>query len=119
MPISEPLFQLLQQVERIDGNPYVFPSPKTGKPFASIYHSWNTARTKAGLSDVRMHDLRHSFASFLINNGRQLYEVQQILGHSQIKTTQRYAHLSNESLQNSANTAADSMPWLAEQFSDK
>lgn len=61
-----------------------------------------------GLSVVRMHDLRHSFASLFINSGRTLYEVQQILGHTQVKTTQRYAHLSHNTLLDatkSANTA--------------
>lgn len=53
---------------------------------------------KTSLFDVRMHDLRHSFASLLINSGRTLYEVQHILGHTQIKTTQRYAHLSQDTL---------------------
>ena len=55
-----------------------------------------------------MHDLRHSHASFMVNSGRTLYEVQHILGHTQVKTTQRYAHLSHETLlaaTNSVNTA--------------
>ena len=55
-------------------------------------------RTLAGLTDVRLHDLRHSHASFLVNAGRTLYEVQHILGHSQVATTQRYAHLSPDTL---------------------
>jgi site-specific recombinase XerD len=63
----------------------------------------------AGLADVRMHDLRHSFASLLINSGRTLYEVQHILGHTQIKTTQRYAHLSQDTLLAAANAAADAV----------
>ncbi|MFZ2855725.1 MAG: tyrosine-type recombinase/integrase, partial [Rhodocyclaceae bacterium] len=66
---------------------------------------WDTARGKAGLADVRIHDLRHSFASFLVNAGRSLYEVQKILGHTQVKTTQRYAHLSQETLIDAANAA--------------
>jgi site-specific recombinase XerD len=61
---------------------------------------------------VRIHDLRHSFASFLINGGRSLYEVQKILGHTQLKTTQRYAHLSHDSLVAAANTAVVSVPLL-------
>jgi len=52
-----------------------------------------------------MHDLRHSFASLLINSGRTLYEVQHILGHTQVKTTQRYAHLSQDTLLAAANAA--------------
>ena len=53
-----------------------------------------------------MHDLRHSFASFLVNAGRSLYEVQKILGHTQVKTTQRYAHLAQETLLDATNAVA-------------
>jgi site-specific recombinase XerD len=52
-----------------------------------------------------MHDLRHSFASFLVNAGRTLYEVQHLLGHTQIKTTQRYSHLSQHTLLDASNAA--------------
>jgi site-specific recombinase XerD len=62
------------------------------------------------LTDVRIHDLRHSFASFLVNAGRSLYEVQRILGHTQIKTTQRYSHLSQDSLIAAANVAFNCVP---------
>ena len=78
----------------------------------SIYYSWDTARREVGLEDVRIHDLRHSYASFLVNAGRSLYEVQRLLGHTQIKTTQRYAHLSHDTLldaTNSVNTALGGM----------
>jgi integrase len=87
-------------------------SSVTGKPYVSFYSSWNTAREQAGLKDVRVHDLRHSFASLLVNQGRTLYEVQKILGHTQVKTTQRYAHLSHDTLldaTNSVNTALSGM----------
>ena len=77
---------------------WIFPSPITGEPFKGLYASWNTARKKAGLSDVRIHDLRHNFASALVNQGRSLYEVQALLGHADPQTTQRYAHLSQERL---------------------
>ena len=83
---------------------WVFANPKTLKPYVSIFCSWNTARTKAGLADVRIHDLRHSYASFLVNAGRSLYEVQRLLGHTQIKTTQRYAHLSHDTLLDATNS---------------
>ena len=59
-----------------------------------------------------MHDLRHSFASFLVNAGRSLYEVQKILGHTQIKTTQRYAHLSQDTLLEAANVVFKAVPLL-------
>ena len=54
---------------------------------------------------MRLHDLRHSFASLLINSGRTLYEVQIILGHTQVKTTQRYAHLGQDKLLAASNAA--------------
>ena len=76
----------------------IFANPKTGAPFVSFFFSWNNARIRAGLPDFRIHDLRHSFASYLVNAGRSLYEVQELLGHADIKTTSRYAHLSRERL---------------------
>ena len=85
--------------------PYVFPNPKTHKPFCTIFYSWDTARKKAGLPEVRIHDLRHTFASTLVNNGVSLYEVQKLLGHAHIRTTERYAHLKQERLQESAGFA--------------
>lgn len=53
-----------------------------------------------------MHDLRHNFASLLINSRRSIYEVKELLGHTQIKTTMRYAHLSNETLLDASNATA-------------
>ena len=79
---------------------------KRHKQYVSIFCSWNTARGKADLQDVRIHDVRHSYASFLVNAGRSLYEVQRLLGHTQIKTTQRYAHLSHDTLLAAANAAS-------------
>lgn len=84
--------------------------PDTKKPFVSIFYAWNTARKKAGLPDLRIQDLRHSFASFLINGGRSQYEIQKILGHTQVKTIQRYAHFSQDSLISAANTASNVIP---------
>ena len=108
LPITPQLLELYNSIPKTNGE-YLFASPVTGKPYVSIYNSWNSARTKAGLKDVRMHDLRHSFASALVNSGRSLYEVQTLLGHSTSTMTQRYAHLSNESLMSAASCAGDLM----------
>lgn len=102
IPLSDGVIQMLATMPH-DSSKWIFPNPKTGKPYVSIFCSWDTARIQAGLADVRIHDLRHSFASFLVNAGRSLYEVQKILGHTQIKTTQRYAHLSQDTLIDAAN----------------
>ena len=112
IPISDGLAALLETVPRIPGCEWIFSNPKTAKPYVSVYCSWNTARTAAGLADVRMHDLRHSFASFLVNSGQSLYTVQKLLGHTQVKTTQRYAHLSQESLLIASNEIGKAIPIL-------
>jgi integrase len=109
VPLSDGALQVLAQVPKITGLPFVFANPKTQLPFVSIFCSWNTARKQADLQDVRMHDLRHSFASFLVNAGRSLYEVQKILGHTQVKTTQRYAHLAQQTLVDAANAAVKAL----------
>jgi integrase len=108
LPITPQLLELYKQIP-ITQSPYLFASPITNKPYATIYCSWNSARVKAGLRDVRIHDLRHSFASALVNNGRSLYEVQTLLGHSTSTMTQRYAHLSNEALMSAASCAGSLM----------
>jgi integrase len=95
VPMSDGVIRLLHSVPRHEC-PWVFPNPNTLRPFVSFHCGWDTARKRAGLADVRVHDLRHSFASLLINSGRTLFEVQRILGHTQVKTTQRYAHLSHD-----------------------
>jgi site-specific recombinase XerD len=92
---------------RFEQTEYVFANPRTGLPFEQIYFSWNAARTKAGLEDLRIHDLRHSFASAMVNSGMTLYDVKEILGHANIKTTQRYAHLSNSRLRKAAESVSD------------
>ncbi|WP_242523302.1 tyrosine-type recombinase/integrase [Thiocystis minor] len=58
------------------------------------------------MPELRMHDLRHSFASALVNSGRSIYEVKQLLGHSKITTTERYAHLSQQTLLDATDAAA-------------
>jgi integrase len=85
---------------------YLFINVNTGKPYSCIKKSWNRIRIEAGLPKLRLHDLRHQYASMLVNEGRSLYEVQQILGHSDPKVTQRYAHLNSDSLREAANAAS-------------
>lgn len=100
---------LLRAISRRDGNPYVFPSPVNGRPSASLFFPWDRIRKRAGLADVRLHDLRHSYASFLVNQGISLYVVQGLLGHAHARTTQRYAHLSQETLLDAAERVSEAV----------
>jgi integrase len=102
VPLSEGALEVITKVKEkygIHGFTFIFANLDTGLPFINVFYSWNAARCRAGLDYLRIHDLRHSFASFLVNAGRSLYEVQELLGHADSRTTTRYAHLSRERLQ--------------------
>jgi len=103
IPLSDAAIELLQSLPRQDDIPWVFFNPKTKKPPVSMTCAWDTIRKKVGIPEVRLHDLRHSFASFLVNSGRSLYEVQKLLGHHDPKVTMRYAHLSPQSMLEAVN----------------
>lgn len=103
VPLNDSAIDVLDQ---LDTDEYLFINQQTGAPYTTIHKVWSRLRRKAGLTHLRIHDLRHQYASFLVNSGRTLYEVQQILGHSDPSVTQRYAHLSTKALQDAANSAS-------------
>lgn len=77
---------------------HVFPSRAGGSYMVGLQKAWERVRTRADLGDVRIHDLRHSFASFAAANGASLFLIGKALGHSQSQTTERYAHLRDDPL---------------------
>jgi len=109
VPLSSSAIEVFRSLERREGCPYVVPNPATLKPWGNLHHQWDAIRRRAGLDGVRIHDLRHSFASNLVNSGRSIYEVGRLLGHSQVKTTQRYAHLSDTVLMSAMEEAANAV----------
>lgn len=105
--LSDAALEVLRAMPRTPGTPWLFPGQSPGKPLSDLYLFWNKLRRKLGLADVRIHDLRHTFASFLVNAGHSLYEAQKMLGHSDPRTTMRYAHLERASLLAAAKTVSD------------
>lgn len=106
VPLNDSALEILSQLDTQNRHEYLFINQKTGNPYTTIGKVWNRLRMKAGLKHLRLHDLRHQYASFLVNGGRTLYEVQQILGHSDPKVTMRYAHLSTKALRDAADSAS-------------
>ncbi len=109
IPLSDEAVAVLQAIPRVPGNPWLFPGHAAGKPLSDIYLFWDRLRRRLGMADVRIHDLRHTFASILVNAGHSLYEVQQLLGHHDPRTTMRYAHLGMTSLLAAAQTVGSSV----------
>jgi integrase len=105
IPLNDQAISILESLGTRDKYDHPFIG-RRGK-LTTINRVWNRLRKDAGLPRLRLHDLRHNYASFLINSGRSLYDVQNILGHSDPSVTQRYAHLSTKSLQDAANSASD------------
>jgi integrase len=82
---------------------WVFPTQSTNRFYVGFHRDWQVLRRKANLSrHYRFHDLRHSFASRLVSRGVSLYMVKELLGHADIKTTMRYAHIDSGSLRDAA-----------------
>lgn len=109
VPLSDAALAVLEQLPKWERCPFVLPNPKTLKPYTSVFNAWDRARRAAGLPDVRMHDLRHSAASNMVNAGQSLYVVGTVLGHANVITTKRYAHLSSESLLAAVNAGTKAM----------
>jgi integrase len=86
---------------------HIFINPKFNKPYDSFHSAWDRARLRVELPEVRIHDLRHTYASLLINKGASIYEVQTLLGHHNVSMTQRYAHLAPNTLQSKVELVAD------------
>jgi integrase len=105
-PLSDDAVAVLRAIPRFEDCPFIVPNPKTLKPFANIFNGWNSARKAAGVPDVRIHDLRHSAASNLVNSGQSLYVVAKVLGHSQMRSAERYAHLNADVLLEAVNAAS-------------
>ena len=98
IPLNAGALQILHDQHQIAGNDYVFPAYRGKGFYEGTPKVWKNIRSVAGLEDVRLHDLRHSFASIAVSGGASLPIIGALLGHAHSATTQRYAHLSDDPL---------------------
>lgn len=109
--LPPPAIEILSHLPRL--NSYVFPGdlsdPKADKPRYDLNRPWRAVQRRAGLEGVRIHDLRHSFASFAAAGGAALPMIGKLLGHSQPQTTLRYSHLADDPLRAVSNKVAETI----------
>ena len=103
----------IKTIKKLEDNDFVITGKKSGGRLTDLQHPWRRIRKTAGLDDVRLHDLRHSFASRGLIVGEGLPMIGKLLGHSQIQTTARYAHLANDPIKSAADRIADGISMSA------
>jgi integrase len=109
VPLSRRALKLLQLTRSADeAGRFVFPGRSTDKPLTDIKKSWAAICKSAKLDGVRLHDLRHTYASHLVSSGSSLPIIGALLGHTQTQTTNRYAHLLDDPLRD----ATEQVPFL-------
>ncbi len=96
VPLSDPAVNILRSLPRLHENPFVFPGARQGQPLANIWKRWDRIRRRAGLADVRLHDLRRTVGSWLASSGNSILVVQQALHHKSYSAALIYARLSED-----------------------
>jgi integrase len=109
IPLGAPAVEVLSGVARIEGATYIFPASSGEGHFQGVEKVWRRVRVAAGFPALRLHDLRHSFASVGLARGDALAVIGAILGHADVKTTSRYAHLADNPVRNAANEISKSV----------
>ena len=111
--LGEPAVAVLQGIPRREGDPWVLPGAKLGSHIAYLHDSWTRILERAGIENLRIHDLRHSFASGGLLVGEGLPMIGKLLGHTRVQTTARYAHLANDPVKAAANRIASRIADVA------
>jgi integrase len=104
--LPPPALAVFANLPRIDGNSHVIAGAKEGASLVNLEKPWRVIRAMAGLDDVRLHDLRHAFASVAASSGMGLPIIGKMLGHTQAATTARYAHLASDPVKAAAAAVA-------------
>ena len=117
LPLSSQAIGLLKKMKsQASDSPFLFPGKVPGQPLKEIKKAWETIRQSANIVDVRIHDLRHTYASHLVSSGLSLSIVGKLLGHTQTSTTQRYAHLADEPLRKATAVFGDKLEALTKNY---
>lgn len=112
--LGAPARLLLEDLPRVEGSPFVFPGRSPEKPLVEINRVWYAVRHAANLDDIRLHDLRHSFASVSASNGGSLLVIGKLLGHRETATTAKYAHLFDDPIRAAADATSNELSaWLS------
>ncbi len=109
VPLTARALSVLDGMERIEGNPWVIPAKKGDGHLSTLTYCWQAVRTRAGLHDVRIHDLRHPYASRALALGESLSAIGKLLGHRHVVSTARYAHLMRDAEKHAANRVGESI----------
>ena len=109
VPLSEPVLQILNVLPRQHDNPFILPGAHHGKPQMNLSKPWNRIRNRAGLEDVRLHDLRRTVGSWLAQGGASLQLIGKVLDHSNIQTTEVYARLAEDQVRHALGDHAERM----------
>ena len=109
VPLTSAVGAVLDGIPRIEGNPKVIVGQRRNDRPLNLDHYWQSIRAQAGLDDVRIHDLRHSYASRALALGEGLPVIGKLLGHRQVSTTARYAHLMRDAEKEAATRVGDSI----------
>ena len=110
--LSPLALETLSNIPHIEGNPYIICGKSAGKPLVNARKPWLRIRKKAEIDDVTLHDLRHSYAAASVRAEIPMYYIQKLLGHKQLRTTERYAHLAENPIQEAADLVGKQLEKL-------
>lgn len=113
IPLNDSALEVLKKIDRKEKDIYVFTNPKTQKHFVSVFKPWSRIRNAAFLPKLRLHDLRHMYATFCINSGCSLTEISRNLGHADSRMTEmRYAHVNTTTMLRTANSVSNKLSMV-------
>ena len=107
--LGQPAIDVLEKIGRLEDNAWVIVGALPGARLSDLQPFWQRVRARAGLKDVRIHDLRHTFASTAVAAGQGLSMIGKLLGHTQVQTTARYAHLAADPVKSAADQVSASI----------